>query len=372
MPFVPFALERLLSRWEHEVEINLSESGVEPASLAEILEPGKVAVELLEQPMGYPHTRGNPQLRSAIAALYPGAQGEHVLVSNGCAEANFNAVRALLEQGGALALMEPNYMQIRGVAQEMGVQVRPFHLNRQKGWELDLDSLDGAVREDTRLIAVCDPNNPTGHVLSAAEREAILSRARAVGAWVLVDEIYRGLELSETARQGSFWGSYDKLVVTNSLSKAYGLAGLRIGWTVGPPDMVEEIWARQDYTTICASAPGQWLARAALAPSARDRLLQRAQQLARDGYGQLAGWVEANSDLVDWVPPQAGSFALVHAQQPMDAVEWCERLIAEKSVFVVPGDYCGVPGAVRIGFGAPGPALAQGLERLADFLGSSG
>ncbi len=368
MAFVTFELERLLSRWEHQVEINLSESGVQPATLRDILGPQRDGLELLNRPLGYPETRGTERLRRAIATLYAGADPENVLVTTGCAEANFNAVRTLLAPGGALALMEPNYRQIWGIAQEMGVPVRTFHLARERSWALDTASLERAVTEDTRLIAVCDPNNPTGHVLSPPEREAILARARAVGAWVLVDEVYRGLEMDQGMGAGSFWGSYERLVVTSGLSKAYGLAGLRIGWVVGPPAVVKAVWARQDYTTICASAPGQWLAAEALQPMARECLLERARRAARAGYDQVARWVAAHDDLVGWTPPQAGSFALIRPRQELDTVAVCEALIAQESVFVVPGEYCGVPGALRIGFGAPGESLAEGLRRLGGFL----
>jgi len=192
--FKPFDMERMMSKWENEVEINLSESGVHPATVREFVDDEAAIEELWTAELGYPQANGITKLREHIAALYPGASPDNVLVTVGCAEANYNAIHTLLAPGDEAVVMLPNYMQIWGVAYNLGVQVKPFHLKEELGWAPDLDELNDAVTDQTKLIAVCNPNNPTGYILTEAEMGAIAGAAERVGAWLLADEVYSGAE----------------------------------------------------------------------------------------------------------------------------------------------------------------------------------
>ena len=197
--FQPFDMERMMSKWENVVEYNLSESGVHPVTVRELLGDPTLVEELLDTELNYPQANGSVELREHIAALYPGATPDNVLVTVGCAEANFITLQTLLAAGDEMVTMLPNYMQIWGIGHNYGFRVRAFHLQEERGWAPDLDELNEVVTEKTKLIAVCNPNNPTGYILTQEEMDAIVAAAERVGAWLLADEVYSGAErLSDT------------------------------------------------------------------------------------------------------------------------------------------------------------------------------
>jgi aspartate/methionine/tyrosine aminotransferase len=362
--FQPFEMERMMSKWENVVEYNLSESGVHPLTARELLEDPRAIEELLDTELNYPQTNGIVQLRERIAALYTGATPDNVLVTVGCAEANFIAMQTLLTEGDEMVVMLPNYMQIWGIGHNYGYRVKPFHLVEEQGWAPDLDELERVVSERTRLIAVCNPNNPTGYILTPEEMEAIVATAERVGAWLLADEVYSGAERLTDTQTPSFWGRYERVLAMNSLSKAYGLPGLRVGWVVGPADTVDEIWARHEYTTISATALANKLAAVALSPQVRPRLIQRTRGYIRRGFPMLEGWLDGQEGIFTLAPPQAAAIAFVRYHLDVNSTELVERLMREKSVLIVPGDHFGLDHYLRISFGLPSDYLGPALERI--------
>src|SRR2546428_8864004 len=258
--FVPFELERGQSTWENRVRYNLSESGVHPLSIQELLGlAGASAAPLLDVRLGYSQSNGTDLLRGRIAALYKGVAPEQILVTTGSAEANFVVCWRLVEPGDTVAVMLPNYLQTWGLAQNFGAQVRGFALRAEAQWEPALEEVRSAIAPGTKLVVVTNPHNPTGHVLSQEMRQALVTRAAEVGAWLLADEVYQGAERDGTTTP-SFWGSYERVIVVNGLSKAYGLPGLRIGWVVAPPEVSGEAGARHDCTTIGPAGASDHLA----------------------------------------------------------------------------------------------------------------
>jgi aspartate/methionine/tyrosine aminotransferase len=224
-----FALERFQSVWENRVAWNVSESGVHPLRVTDLVDTSALHDAILEQELGYPQTNGTLELRDAIAAMYPGASAEHVQVVNGGSEANCVLLMRLVEPGDEIVLMTPNYMQVPGLARALGATVRPWPLHERDGrWRLDVAELPGLVNPRTRAIFLCNPNNPTGARVAAEVLDEICRVASTVGAWVVGDEIYRGAE-READETPTVWGRYERAVVTCGLSKAYGLPGLRIG-----------------------------------------------------------------------------------------------------------------------------------------------
>jgi aspartate/methionine/tyrosine aminotransferase len=367
--FQPFAMEQMMSEFEQDVDYNLSESGVHPVSLRELLSDDPDQLDrLLDTGLTYPHVNGIPELRENIAALYEGASVDNVLVTVGAAEANYITTRTLLSAGDDIVVMLPNYMQIWGIAKNHGYKVKAFHLQEDRGWGPDLDELERAVTPDTRLIAVCSPNNPTGYILTEAEIDAIVGAAERVGAWILADEVYSGAERLTDVQSPSFSGRYDKVVATNSTSKAYGMPGLRLGWLVGPPGTVDEIWRRHEYTTISATMLSNHLAAIALSPAVRPRLLARTRSYIRRGYPVLEEWVEQHRDTFQLTPSQAAAIAFVRYDLDINSTELAERLRLEKSVLIVPGDHFGVDHHLRISFGLPRDYLVAGLDRIHELI----
>jgi aspartate/methionine/tyrosine aminotransferase len=367
-PFQPFDMERMMSKWENVVEYNLSESGVHPVTMRELLDGNPDLEELLSTELNYPQVNGVLALREHIAALYPGATPDNVLVTVGCAEANFITVQTLLAPGDEMVVMLPNYMQIWGLGHNFGLRMRAFHLQEARGWSPDLDELHKAVSERTKLIAVCNPNNPTGYILTPGEMQAIVDAAGRVGAWLLADEVYSGAERVSDTQTPSFWSRYDKVLATNSLSKAYGLPGLRVGWVVGPTKTVDDIWRRHEYTTISATVLANKLATIALSPQVRPRLIQRTRDYIRRGFPILQEWLESHEGIFTLVPPQAAAIAFARYHLDVNSTALVERLIHEKSVLIVPGDHAGLDHHLRISFGLPPGYLRAGLDRIHELI----
>ena len=366
--FQPFVMERLLSKWENQVEYNLSESGVHPASVRDLIPEPEQVEQLLSTKFFYSQANGIPELRERIAALYPGATSENVLVTVGCIEANLLSLQTLVEPGDEIAVMAPNYLQVWGAAKNLGMVVRTFDLSSDRKWELDVDSLSHAVTDRTKLIAVCNPNNPTGHIMSSAEMDAVVAAADRVGAWILADEVYSGAERLTDEQTPSFWGRYDKVFANNSLSKACGLPGLRVGWIIGPPTEVDEAWARHEYLTISVATLSNQLAAVALSPEVRSKLLQRTRDYIRRGYTIFEEWMQSHGDLLSIVPPGAAAIAFPRYELEVNSTTFVERLIKEKSVLVAPGDHFNVDRHLRISFGLPPEYVRGGLERIHQLL----
>jgi aspartate/methionine/tyrosine aminotransferase len=369
---VPFEMERMQSTWENQVEINLSESGVHPMTVGELLGAGADRDGLFGQALGYPQTNGTEALRAAIAAMYPGATPDHVHVTNGGSEANFCSCWSLLEPSDHVVMMAPNYMQTWGIAQAFAGSVDRWPLSEDGGrWRPDLDRLSSLLTPRTKLLIVCNPNNPTGACFDGPTLDAICAVAARHGTWILSDEIYRGAELAG-AETPSIWGRYERAIVTSGLSKAYGLPGLRIGWIVGPPAFVAGTWAHHDYTSIAPGALSDLLARRALEPATRARILQRTRGILNANFAALTTWLGARGDLFSFVPPRAGAIVFTRYHRPIASSELTTRLRVEQGVLIVPGDQFGMDGFLRIGFGGPAHELFEGLERLEAMLRSVG
>ncbi|EIM76970.1 aminotransferase [Nitratireductor aquibiodomus RA22] len=362
-----FDLERTQSQWENTVEFNLTESGLHPYTLRELLTDAQL-LELTDLPLGYGHTEGEPALRSAIAARYPGSTPDNVLVTTGSSEANMLVLLSLLDGGDEALIVTPNFMQLPGLAKATGAGVTqiPLRLN-DSTWMLDLDEVRRAIGPATRMISVCNPNNPTGGVLSHEERQGLASIAAEHGIALHADEIYRGAELSGGETETLF-GATPDTVVTGGTAKAMALAGLRIGWIVGSPELVSLAMQRQDYTTIGSNVLGQRAATFALQPDARSRIFARNRALLSQNIEQLADWIENHHDIFTWVPPKAGAMAFLRYGLPISSDDFSRRLRESQSVFVVAGSWFGLDGHLRLGIGGDPHHFAEALRRMDVFL----
>jgi hypothetical protein len=367
MKIQPFELERWQSLWENKVELNISESGVHPLSTSELVPEAATLQKILDVPQYYPQTNGSEELRSRIAELYPGAKAENVLVTCGGSEANFVATWALLEAGDEVVFMMPNYMQIAGIARAFGATVKPLWLREGLQWGIDIDELPRLIGPKTRLVAICNPNNPTGSVLKREEREAIVAAAEKVGAWILADEVYRGAEF-DGPMTTSFWGGYERILCTAGLSKAFSLPGLRTGWVVGPPKMVEKLWGYHDYTSIGPSMLTDRLASVALEPKRRAWILNRTRETLLRNYPPLRAWLDSHADSFTHVPPKAGAIAWAGLRRGENSLQMAEQLREKKSVLLVAGEQLGMESFVRFGFGGDAEHLQKALARVDEWL----
>jgi aspartate/methionine/tyrosine aminotransferase len=367
MKIQPFELERWQSIWENKVELNISESGVHPLSASELVPDAAALQKILDVPQYYPQTNGSEELRSRIAELYPGAKAENVLVTCGGSEANFVTTWALLEPGDEIVFMMPNYMQIAGLANAFGATVKPLWLREELQWGIDIDELPRLIGPKTRLVAICNPSNPTGSVLKKEEREAIVAAAEKVGAWIIADEVYRGAEF-DGPMTTSFWGSYERVLCTAGLSKAFSLPGLRTGWVVGAPKMVEKLWGHHDYTSIGPTMLTDRLASVALEPKRRAWILNRTRETLLRNYPPLRAWLDSHVDSFSHVPPKAGAIAWAGLRRGQNSLQMAEQLREKKSVLLVAGEQLGMESFVRFGFGGEPEHLQKALARVDEWL----
>lgn len=361
-PFVPFDLERWQSTWEKRVRFNLSESGVHPLTIGGLLALADVDPKaLLEMPMGYNQSDGTEELRRIIAARYPGATPDGVTVTVGSSEANFVVCWTLIRPGDRVVVVTPTYMQTHGLARNFGADVRELWLRPELNWQPDPKDIVRTITPDTRLVVVTNPNNPTGRLLSAEGREALLARVRETDAWLLADEVYQGAELNGVETP-SFWGADHRVIVVNGLSKAYGLPGLRIGWIVSAPDRKAEFFRRHDYTVIGPSPATDFLAARAL--EVRDAILDRTRRILTANYPLLRQWLEDFGGRFTWQPPECGAIALVRYDHPLSALDLVERVRAEASILLVPGEHFELPSHLRLGYGNERAELDEALTAL--------
>jgi aspartate/methionine/tyrosine aminotransferase len=360
-----FRMERTQCLYEHAVEFNLSESGVLPLRVDEILEGS--AAEFLSLGLKYPESDGSLELRQNIAQWY-GATPEHVLVTNGGSEANFTALWGLLEKGDHASIMLPNYLQSWGLSRAFAGKTNPFRLieRRENGrarWALDLEEFARAVSRKTKFIVITNPNNPTGSVLNQEEMSEIIRVARKANAWLLVDEIYRGAEVSGPLSP-TFWGSYDKVIITSGLSKAFGLPGLRIGWIVASPKTIAQLCAYRDYTTLTPALLSDRLARIVMEPARRERVLERTRAIIRRNLPKLETWIHSHDDIFTYIPPMAGAIAYFKYRLPITSTKLFDQLREERSVLITPGDHFGGGRYIRCGFGYDVDYTLRGLARV--------
>lgn len=363
MPIEIFAMERMQSTWENLVDFDMSESGVRPLTLRELVEMGFDLQAFLDQPLGYSQSNGTLELRERLAAIYTGADIEQIEVTNGTSEANYLIALSQLRPGDDVAMEVPNYMQMPGVARSLGANVRTFHLRQSDGWEPDWDEFEAAVTPRTRLLYISNPNNPTGSILSSDAMQRIVDRCERTGTWLLSDEVYLGAEIDRD-RTPSFWGMGDRVVVTSGLSKAYGIPGIRIGWIVGPRQLVAECWSQHDYITIGPNKLSDGVARVAVERQNRERCYARTREILRRNLPIARDWIAGFAGRLTWSEPQAGAIGLVKYDSDVASLDIAERVRINQSTLIVPGLHVGLEGYLRIWLGGREEFLREGLRRI--------
>jgi len=361
-----FEMERYQSQHWHLVDYDLSESGVLPMTIRELLGPAADAEAFLQTALGYPLSEGSLESRAAIAEWYPDATADNVTMMNGGSEANLLTLWSLLKADDRLAFMVPNYLQGLGLGAFFGHGVDTFPLVPDGGrWALDLEQLERSVGKRTKVIMVCNPNNPTGAVLTEAEMEAVIEVAARREAWIVADEIYRGAEVDTDATTPTFWGRYDKVVVTSGLSKAFAMPGLRVGWAVAPAKVIERIWRHHDYTTLTPGIVSDRLTAVAMQPLVRENILMRTRGIIRANLPSLEWWI-AQQPSLQYLRPVAGAIAFAQVDLPVDTRYLVERIRTERSVLLVPGEMFGIDNGIRVGFGFDIEHTLKGLSLAAE------
>lgn len=369
MRIAEFGVEVWMNRWETRCRHNLGETCVDSVTVAELLAlaglaPADLAAEIAQMRLDYGAIEGTERLRTAIAALYRTVTPERVLVAHGAIGANHLVYQALVEPGDAVVAVVPAYQQHVAVPESLGARVRQVRLRESEGWRLDLDELAVAAR-GARLISITNPNNPTGALLDDAALARIVAIAEGEGAWILADEVYRGLDQEGRGTSASLADLSPRTIAVGSMSKAFSLAGLRLGWLVAPPEVLAAVSRHRDYSVISVGALDDLLAATALEHA--DAMLDRNRAIVRGNLALLDGWV-AEEPRISYVKPASGTTALLRFDAPMSSEAFCTRLLEEEGVLLVPGSAFDTEATVRIGYANDPAVLAAGLERASSFL----
>jgi aspartate/methionine/tyrosine aminotransferase len=371
MKLRPFRLERYFAEHEFSAPYLLCCSDCESMELGELLafEP-EAWKRFSSLSLGYTESPGSSELRQAIAALYRHIPPERILVHAGAEEAIFNFMNVALEPGDHVIVHAPCYQSLAEVARAVGARVSEWAGKPENGWELDLDDLANALTDRTKLVVVNFPHNPTGFLPAPDFVNALSALSDRHGFLVFSDEVYRGRELDRKERLPAFADVNERAVSLGVMSKAYGLAGLRIGWTASRNEaLLRELAAFKDYTTICNSAPSEFLA--ALALRNGETIIARNLQIIRDNLDRLDSFFGAHADLFAWRRPKAGSIAfptLLRGQ--IDG--FCGNLLKKAGVLLLPGTlYDARLNTFRVGFGRRNlpEALAE-MEKHLDRISS--
>jgi aspartate/methionine/tyrosine aminotransferase len=367
MKIPEFKLERYFARYEFDVPYLLSSSDVEGYRMDELLaladEEGRELWQNLS--LGYTESAGHPLLRREISGMYETAAPEDVLVFSGAEEAIFTFMNVTLDPGDHAVVVWPAYQSLYEVARSAGAEVTPIELRPKNGWRLDPAEVRAALRPETRVIAINFPHNPTGATLDAATFEELLEISREAGAYLFSDEVYRLLEHDPAERLPAAADRYENAVSLGVMSKAFALAGLRIGWTfTRNPGLVSAMTRFKDYTTICAGAPSEVLALVAL--RARERVLERSRGIISANLPHADRFFEEWSGTFEWTRPRAGCIGFPRLRTPLSVEEFAQELAREEGVMLLPGTAYDHPGNhFRLGFGRRN--FPQALERLERF-----
>jgi aspartate/methionine/tyrosine aminotransferase len=364
----PFLLERWMTRHETHVQFDIAESGILPLSTNDLLdfEPVETRAATLERllaiPLGYSEARGTAELRAPLAATYAGAGPDNILVTTGAIEANFLLFNVLLSPGDHVIAPYPAYQQLYSVPTAIGCEVSLWHVGPDTGYRYDVGALERLLTPRTRVIVVNTPHNPTGAMLSPADAQRVYALADSVGATLIGDEAYRWLAVPDgDPFAPPAFDMGPRGISVGTLSKPFGLPGLRIGWIAGPPELVQNCWGLRDYISL---SPGKLNdALAVLALKHRDQIIERNRRIIQANLATAGQWMAERADFMQWTPPRGGLLALLRYDLPMPSLALADKLATEYSVMLAPGSAFGYEHHLRLGIGQRPDVFAEGLKR---------
>lgn len=368
MRIADFALERYFAQWEFATEHLLCASDVEGYSMSKLLTMADPETRKLWKglKLGYTESAGHPLLRREIAATYESIEPDEVLTFAGAEEAIFCLMNVLVGPGDHVIATWPGYQSLYEVARATGAEITLHGLHESDGWAMDIERLRSEVRPTTRLIVVNTPHNPTGMMLDRTTYDGLLEIAEDGGIRLFMDEVYRGLEFDETDRLAAGADALPTAISLGVMSKAYALAGLRIGWiATHDRDLLARLASFKDYTTICSSGPSEILAIIAL--RARDRVLERSRGIITNNLELVDGFFDDYLDRFTWIRPSGGSVGFPRLTVPGVSIDdWAAELAKAQGVLLLPGSVFGYAGNhFRLGFGRTD--LPKALAKLEAF-----
>lgn len=369
MKIKDFGVERWMDEYETKCTYNLAETCVESLTVDQLLtlahKQDSILDELRSLKLTYGAIEGSARLRKAISTMYDHQSPENVIVTHGAIGGNALVYETLVEPGDTVISVLPTYQQHYSIPESYGADVRILKLREENGFLPDLAELRSLVNDRTRLIAINNPNNPTGSLMDEKFLTEVGNIARSRGAYVLCDEVYRGTDQQGSGYTASMADLYERGISTGSMSKTYSLAGLRLGWIAGPKDLIRAVAIHRDYNTISVGMIDDHFASIAL--ENRAAILARNQDIVRTNLAIVDAWI-AREPAISYLKPRSGTTALLKYDLPMSSREFCTALIEQTGVMLTPGSALDMEGYVRLGYANNRSVLEAGLGRLSEFL----
>jgi aspartate/methionine/tyrosine aminotransferase len=351
MQITPFRIEEYMGRYEFSAQYLLSSSDAESVAVQDILslEPGAHDA-FLQHWCGYTESPGAPWLREALAAIYTSINKDQLIVVSAAQEAIFLFYHALLTPQDHAIVETPCYESALTLPKSTGAAVSEWQRKPENGWAHDLAALESLIRPNTRALYINTPHNPTGLIMPTEILRAVLQLAAKHGFYVFSDEVYRELEHNPANRLPAACDLYDRAISLGSVSKTYGLPGLRLAWLASHDTaFLQKIISLKHYTTICASAPSEFLT--ALAFRHRQKFIDRNLRIVLRNLPLLTAFFARHPDLFDWTPPNAATIGFARFKPQQDVQSFCESLVRDASVLLLPGTVYDEPRHIRFGFG---------------------
>jgi aspartate/methionine/tyrosine aminotransferase len=369
MKIKEFGVERWMDLYENQCTYNLAETCVESLTIDQLLtlanKQDTILDELRPLRLTYGAIEGSTRLREAIASMYTRQTPDHLIVTHGAIGGNALVYQTLVEPGDTVISVLPTYQQHYSIPESYGADVRILKLREENDFLPDLAELRSLVNDKTRLIAINNPNNPTGSLMDEQLLTDIAGIARSCGAYVLCDEVYRGTDQAGNGYTASIADIYERGISTGSMSKTYSLAGLRLGWIAGPKELIRAVAIHRDYNTISVGMIDDHFASIAL--ENRAAILARNHDIVRTNLAILDGWV-ADEPAVSYIKPKSGTTALLKYNLSVSSLDFCTALIGQTGVMFTPGSALDMEGYVRIGYANNRNVLEAGLARVSEFL----
>lgn len=369
MKIKDFGVEIWMNLYENNCKYNLAETCVESLSIKNLLDlcpNGKKEWEdILNTKMTYGAIEGSERLKNAITTLYENVKNENLTITHGTIGANALTILSLVEPNDRVISVLPTYQQHYSIPASIGADVKILKLLPENNFLPNLEELRKLAIKGTKMININNPNNPTGSVIPKEMMLEIVEIARECGAYLLCDEAYRGLTHEGESFSVSPVDLYEKGISTAGMSKTFSLAGLRLGWVAGPKDVIEKINRQRDYHVISIGRIDDHLA--AIALENKDKIIKRNLEIVRNNAKLLDDFIN-NEPHLSYVKPKGGTTAFLKYDFDMPSVEFCEKLLKETGVMLLPGSALDCEGFVRIGYCNSPEIEKEGMEKISEFL----
>lgn len=367
MNIAEFEVETWMTNHENDCQYNLTETCVSSMSLNELQEfvNEDIASAIMSMTMDYGPIVGSSRLKQAILSMYKTGDENNITITHGAINANELVMMSLLETGDHVVSLYPSYQQMYDFPKSLGCDVSLIKLDEDKQWIPSIEDFKNAMKPHTKMICLNSPNNPTGTTLSLELIKQIVELAKKYDCYILCDEIYRGVNTSTRQLSPSLSDYYDKAIISQSLSKVFSFAGLRLGWIKGPQDVIDIINFRRDYHIISSGPLDDYLG--CLILENKEKILQRSLDICTQNKIYLKEWL-GQEPLGSCVIPEEGTVCFLRYDVDMPSAQFCEKLQAETGIFFVPGSAFGIEHHLRFGLTQKIDIVKEGLTLFSKWL----